>query len=212
MGTSDTKKQLELKALQFFARNDFERSNLNDIAKALGVTKGAIYHYFSSKEDLFLAAVNQLLDMMMDMFGQGLPRDIPINILLDNLFHMEEMMVEVSRSLGLEEGLNEYKNILYLFLTGIKKFPDLQERIDALYSGFTDSLEDLLNAGIVRGEIRRDVDSKAIAYEITAFYEGALLLGAFSNKKDYIVLGPRVCQSIWERIAVESVAAIEGRK
>lgn len=209
MGTSDTKTQLELKALQFFARNDFERSNLNDIAKALGVTKGAIYHYFSSKEDLFLAAVNHLLDVMMNMFGQGLPRDIPINILLDNLFHMEEMMEEVSRSLGLEEGLDEYKNILYLFLTGTKKFPDLQERIDALYSGFTDSLEDLLNAGIVRGEIRRDVDSKATAYEITAFYEGALLLGAFSNKKDYIVLGPRVYKSIWERIAVDPVLARE---
>lgn len=209
MGTSDTKKQLEIKALQFFARNDFERSNLNDIAKALGVTKGAIYHYFTGKEDLFLASVNQLLDVMMEMFAMGLPRDIPLNILLDNLFQMDEMIKEISRVMGIENGLDEYKDILYLFLTGIKKFPELLVRIDSLYSSFTNSLEDLLNAGIVRGEIRRDVDSKAIAFEITAFYEGALLLGAFSSKKDYVVLGPRVCKSIWKRIAVDPAAASE---
>jgi AcrR family transcriptional regulator len=209
MGSSDTKKLLELKALQFFTRNDFERSNLNDIAKALGVTKGAIYHYFKGKDDLFLAAVNQLLDSMTELFAMGLPRDIPVKSVLDNLFMMDEMMTEVSRSLGMEDDLSEYKNILYLFLAAIKKFPDLIGRLDLVYSGFTNSLEDLLNAGIVSGEIRRDVDSKAIAFEITAFYEGALLLGAFSNKKDYIVLGPRVCKSIWERIAVDPAASTE---
>lgn len=210
MGTNNTKKQLELKALQFFAKNDFERSNLNNIAQALGVTKGAIYHYFSSKEDLFNASVLHLLDVMSGMFTQGFPRDIPVKILLDNLFRMDEVVLEVSRALELEDGLEEYKDILYLFLTGTKKFPDLMERIDSIYNSFTNALEDLLNAGIVRGEIRRDVDCKAIAYEITAFYEGALLLGAFSKRKDYIVFGPRVCQSIWERIGADP--EIEGDK
>lgn len=201
MGSSDTKKLLELKALQFFTRHDFERSNLNDIAKALGVTKGAIYHYFTGKDDLFLAAVNHLLDKMTELFVMGLPRDIPVKTVLDNLFMMDEMMSEVSRSLGMENDLSEYKNILYLFLTATKKFPEIMGRLDFLYSGFTNSLEDVLNAGIVSGELKRDVDSKAIAFEITAFYEGALLLGAFSNTKDYKILGPRVCASIWSRIA-----------
>lgn len=201
MGTSDTKKQLERKALQFFARHDFERSNLNDIARALGVTKGAVYHYFNSKEDLFLASVNHLIDGMMDLFAGGFPRDMKMRELLENLFRMDEMVKQISRTMGLGGDLSEYRNVLYLFLTAIKKFPQLQIRIEALYTGFTDSLENLLNAGIVRGEIRRDVDCRAIAYEITAFYEGALLLGAFSTEKDYIVLGPRVCRSIWERIA-----------
>ncbi len=203
MGSSDTKKQLELKALQFFSENDFDRSNLNDIARALGVTKGAIYHYFSSKDDLFLASVNHLLDVMMDMFTKGLPRDIPVKGLLENLFQMEEMMIALARALGIKGDVDMYRNTLYLFLTGTKKFPQLTDRLDELYTGFIDSLENLLNAGIVRGELRRDVDARAIAFEITAFYEGALLLGAFSHKNDYTVLGPRVCSSIWRRIAAD---------
>ena len=60
-------------------------------------------------------------------------------------------------------------------------------------------------AGAIRqGEIRKDTDIEAIAYEITAFYEGALLLGAFTDKKDYVLLGPRVCDSIWKRMALPS--------
>ena len=203
MGSSETKKQLELKALQFFSEHDFDRSNLNDIAKALGVTKGAIYHYFRSKDELFLAAVNHLLDVMMEMFTKGLPRDIPVKNLLENLFQMEEMMMVLSQALSLKADGDMYKNTLYLFLTGTKKFPELTDRMDELYSGFINSLENLLNAGIVRGELRRNVDSRAIAFEITAFYEGALLLGSFSNRNDYAVLGPRVCTSIWKRIAAE---------
>ena len=58
-----------------------------------------------------------------------------------------------------------------------------------------------MDAATTQGEIRDDVDIEAIAYEITAFYEGALLLGALNDRKDYVVLGPRVCEAIWARIA-----------
>ncbi len=50
MQPNDTKEKLEIQALQFFARHDYERSSLNDIAEAMGVTKGAIYHYFKGKK------------------------------------------------------------------------------------------------------------------------------------------------------------------
>lgn len=202
MGSTNTKEQLELKALQFFANNDFDRSNLNDIARALNVTKGAIYHYFSGKDDLFKAAVNRLLDELMSLFRGSLPREIPVKTVLDNLFEMSLALKDLSNSLGLGNALGEYKNILYFFIVATKKFPETQGRLDLLYKDFQHNLEDLLNAGIVRGEIRRDVDSKALAFEITAFYEGALLLGAFSDNKDFEVLGPRVCDSIWKRIAL----------
>ena len=43
-----------------------------------------------------------------------------------------------------------------------------------------------------------------VAYEITAFYEGALLLGGITDRKDFLDLGPRVCAMIWSRIAAEN--------
>jgi len=201
MSPSSTKEQLEIQALTFFARNDYEGSSLNDIARALNVTKGAIYHYFDGKADLFRSSVLRFLDTMDYMLNATLPRDIPFKDLLENLFRMEEMVAEIGKETGMGEVLENYESFLYLYIAGVKKFPELRERMAALYNGFRRNLVNLMNAAIVKGEIRKDTDTEAVAFEITAFYEGALLLGALCNQNDYIDLGPRVCSQIWERIA-----------
>jgi AcrR family transcriptional regulator len=40
-----------------FAREGFDRANINSISKAAGFAKGTVYNYFSSKEDLFGAVL-----------------------------------------------------------------------------------------------------------------------------------------------------------
>ena len=42
-------------AIESFAQTGFDRTKMEDIAKRLGLSKGTIYLYFKSKEDLFLA-------------------------------------------------------------------------------------------------------------------------------------------------------------
>src|SRR5437870_13659978 len=44
-------------ANKVFAEKGYHEATMDDIAKRLGVSKGAIYLYFSSKEDLFEAMV-----------------------------------------------------------------------------------------------------------------------------------------------------------
>ena len=51
-----------------FAEQGFHRSTLEGVAAAAGVSKGALYHYFPSKEQLFLA-------LLEDRLGAGI-RDI----------------------------------------------------------------------------------------------------------------------------------------
>ena len=204
MKPNDTKKLLEIQALHFFAEHDFERSSLNDIARALGITKGAIYHYFKGKDDLFESAMNRLLDEMEQWLIHALPRDIPFKILLENFFTMDEALADLAEKSQLGHAITEYKNIMYLVLAALKKFPNLQTKIDNVYSGFRRVLVSVMNTAIEKGEIREDTDTEAVAFEITAFYEGALLLGAFSERKDYEVLGPRVCRAIWKGIAADS--------
>ncbi len=203
MGSRETKTRLELQALLFFATNDFERASLNDIAEALGVTKGAIYHYFNGKDDLFKAAAVRLLDLMHGWFAQALSVDRPFKAFMEDLFRIEEMLLTASAEIGLGNAFSEYRNVLYLMLAAIKKFPELNEQVDRIYTSFRKALVALMRTAAARGEIRPDVDMEAVAYEITAFYEGALLLGAITYRKDYKVLGPRVYAAIWKRIAAE---------
>ena len=41
-------------ALREFASHSFQAASLNDIIRASGLSKGVVYYYFASKEDLFL--------------------------------------------------------------------------------------------------------------------------------------------------------------
>ena len=202
MQPNDTKEKLEMKALHFFALHDYERSSLNEIAETLGVTKGAIYHYFKNKDELFHSSVIRLLDVMGDWFINSLPTDIPLKIILDNLFNIEASMKEMAETTGLGAVVLDYTNTLYLMLSALKKFPDLKVRLEAIYAGFRHALIRMMQISIERKEIRADADVEAVAFEITAFYEGALLLAIFSSSKDYITLGPRVCREIWNRMAI----------
>ena len=52
------------KATELFAEKGYESTSLLDIAKALGISRPALYHYVSSKEDL--------LSMLVEQVSQGL--------------------------------------------------------------------------------------------------------------------------------------------
>ena len=48
-------------ALEVFAKRGLHQTTLDDIAKEAGVSKGTIYLYFKSKEDLFIAAAQRVV-------------------------------------------------------------------------------------------------------------------------------------------------------
>ena len=50
---SGTKEKILLTALELFARDGYEAVSVSDIARALGVTKGALYRHYKSKRDIF---------------------------------------------------------------------------------------------------------------------------------------------------------------
>jgi hypothetical protein len=138
---------------------------------------------------------------MEGFFEESLPGDDPLEEVMANLFQMEEVLSAMADASGLGPVFTEYHNFLYLFLAGLKKFPELSARMDRTYASLRNQLVELMQRAVERGEIRADVDREAVAYEITAFYEGALLLSIFNDRKEYTVLGPRVFDSIWRRIA-----------
>nr|WP_222132116.1 TetR/AcrR family transcriptional regulator [Pseudonocardia sp. C8] len=50
-------------ATELFAERGFDATSVQDVVEAAGVTKGAMYHYFASKEDLLFAIYAPVLAM-----------------------------------------------------------------------------------------------------------------------------------------------------
>jgi AcrR family transcriptional regulator len=63
---SDLREKIIQAAIESFAQTGFDRTKMEDIAKRLGLSKGTIYLYFNSKEDLFLAICEHYLKVMRD--------------------------------------------------------------------------------------------------------------------------------------------------
>jgi TetR/AcrR family fatty acid metabolism transcriptional regulator len=50
--------------MEVFAANGYHGTTVDDIVAASGTSKGAFYHYFSSKQDVFLTLMGTLADLV----------------------------------------------------------------------------------------------------------------------------------------------------
>ncbi|TYB67631.1 TetR/AcrR family transcriptional regulator [Nonomuraea sp. PA05] len=64
------RQRLLAEATRLFAERGFESTSVQEIVVAAGVTKGAMYHYFDSKDDLLHEIYARVLRMQMDRLTQ----------------------------------------------------------------------------------------------------------------------------------------------
>lgn len=61
-----TRRRILDSALAEFSSKGYGASSVNTICSAQGVSKGIIYHYFNTKDDLFLACVEECFTLLTD--------------------------------------------------------------------------------------------------------------------------------------------------
>ncbi|HTA07989.1 MAG TPA: TetR/AcrR family transcriptional regulator, partial [Streptosporangiaceae bacterium] len=89
-------------ATRLFARHGFEGTSVQDIVDAAGVTKGAMYHYYGSKDDLLYEVYHQVLTMQTSHLeeiaaGPGSPeerlRAAVVDVVTTSLDNLDDMIV-----------------------------------------------------------------------------------------------------------------------
>ena len=84
-------------ALEIFAEYGYESSSISMIAKKAGVSKGLMYNYFESKEDLLTSLITNGMDEMLSFFD---PNKDGVLTKAEFTFFIEEMfnLMDVKRS------------------------------------------------------------------------------------------------------------------
>lgn len=59
----DRREEVLAAAAECFMRRGYEATSMDDVAAALGATKGRVYHHFKSKPDLFLAVFRRAMEI-----------------------------------------------------------------------------------------------------------------------------------------------------
>jgi len=131
-----------------FSRNGYAMTTLDQIAERAGVTKGTIYVYFASKEQLFISMVRELmkatLDTVQDMFERhdGSTADL----LRAQFSFIYQHLVEDRRR----------REVVRMLISEASRFPELADRYHQdVHRPCLDMLQKAIQRGMDRGEIRR---------------------------------------------------------
>ncbi|MDT3397507.1 TetR/AcrR family transcriptional regulator [Streptomyces sp. B1866] len=65
-------------ATRLFAESGYDRTSVQDIVAAAGVTKGALYHYFGSKDDLLHEIYGRVLRLQQERLDAFAAADAPV--------------------------------------------------------------------------------------------------------------------------------------
>lgn len=139
-------------ALALFSERGFAATRLEDVAARAGVSKGTVYLYFDSKEQLFEAVVRQAMS----------PNIERIEALVESSDgETEEVIRLVIGSIGGAVVRGQMPGIIKLVVAESGNFPSIARLyVDAVIERAIPLFRRILERGMARGEVRR-VDPSA---------------------------------------------------
>jgi AcrR family transcriptional regulator len=155
----EARKAILQTASEVFTEKGYRESTMDDVAKKLGVSKGAVYQYFASKDELFRvfcgSAAKKLEDLLRSSFtGPALRESAEryMNADLDRVQNRQTLMFEAFAEAPRDPALN--KVVRDNYVACVKVLVD-----------FIDGLKD-------EGLIKRSVDSDSSAKFLIALRHG----------------------------------------
>lgn len=178
-------------------RCGFQAASIAKILSDTGLTKGALYHHFPSKQQLGLAVVDEVIspnlaERILDPLRHA---ERPVEALLDYLQFRRETMTDESIRLGCA------LNNLTQEMSPLDD--EFKERLNRILQTWQSVIEEALIKGQSQGQIRLDIDCGAAALFIVAAWEGcwgmaknrqsvAVFQQCLSQLRNYVLdLGPR---------------------
>tara|TARA_B100001123_G_scaffold390205_1_gene467583 strand:- start:635 stop:1228 length:594 start_codon:yes stop_codon:yes gene_type:complete len=158
----DKKSQILDAAFSMFVEKGYSETTMDDIVNASNMSKGAIYHYYNSKKDLFLSLIDHWETYSFpDFYSKGNKDKKASEILMD----LSDIV------------LNVFNNKKHVFLAEVEFWAlsnrdgDVKEKSRLLYNKLLYLFELVLKKGIREKEFN-DMDTKVVAMTILTSLQG----------------------------------------
>ena len=180
-------------AREVFAGQSYAKVGTADLAKAASVSEPALYRYFSSKKELFLATLRSTAPKLLDIW-QSIASDVdyPLEILWSVGVHYYDHLQSHSGNMKLQfQAVSEADD------------PEIRQALRENFASFVNFITETLEEGKRRGIIRRDIDSRMVAWQFLGigFTLDLMHLLGFSSETD------RGKMEQWSRLYQEMLRA-----
>lgn len=191
-----TKASIIIAALRLFVTRGYKSVSLIDVAAEVGITKGGIYHYFSSKDELLQVAMHYLLERLERKYTEILSDKYSIKEVLNALIAEKTLEQYAKELLAINDECRV--DCAHFVIEIMSKFPDIQARMEQGRVMICEVFARKLETAMKQGELKGDLDSYALAASIMAMANGQLSLGRAFQKLE---LRARMMENIWRLIA-----------
>jgi AcrR family transcriptional regulator len=171
--SEETHSRILESAYQLFSQNGYDVTSVADICYSAGVSKGAFYHHFSSKQAIFMELMESWLEGLDAGFqiAQHETESIPQAIL-----QMATMAGNVAQSAEVN------LSIILEFWNQASRDPAIWKAAIAPYRRYQDFFTALIQEGIDQGSFREEIDPLAASRALVSLAMGLLMQAVFDPK------------------------------
>jgi len=183
-----TRSQIMDAAIEELCRKGYDAASVSDICEEAGVSKGAFYHHFPSKQALFLAIMQDWLrGIDTQLFAKRIPeKNVPQSI------------KDMGSTLGvIFQAASGQMPMFMEFMVQASRDKEVWKAVIAPYRQYQRSFSDLINEGKNEGSFSSDVDVEEAAWVLISLAVGILLQG---------IVDPGAAD--WERVTNKGVQMI----
>lgn len=160
----DKKDYIIEKAFEVFVAKGYDSTSMTILHKELNISRGAMYQYFSSKDDLFIAVIDKYIFGLVEKIESETDINIEELSLLERIDLSYKHLQKVGKFLDSIENMEvKFFNYTALAIQAAKKYPQFIEKMKTYREHSRKSWRKTLLRARETGEIRTDADIDVLA-------------------------------------------------
>src|SRR5579884_2906036 len=189
--SEERRSQILEAASAVFARLGFHQARMDDIAQEAGLSKGALYLYYNSKDAIIAALLRFFFDQELAMLRRLLQTGSEQSA--------REQLLMVNRRMGeAMKWMEAMRPIAFEFYAIAARQKNVRQFLKEYFKEYRELLAALIQRGVESGEFK-PLDAQSVAITVAALYEGLVLLW---------MVDPQAVQ--WEKASEESLRLLPG--
>ncbi|MGE5123279.1 MAG: TetR/AcrR family transcriptional regulator [Acidobacteriaceae bacterium] len=167
--SESTRNHLLEVSLQLFSKNGYDATGVAEICQAAGVSKGAFYHHFPTKQAAFMALLNSYLNGIESGF----------NLMRQQADSVPQAILQMADLVGsLFQSADIHLPIFLEFWTQANRDPQIWETAIAPYRRYRSYFAEMVREGIEEGSLK-PLDAQLVARVLVSLAVGMLMQSLF---------------------------------
>jgi len=165
----NTKQNIVKASFALFLEKGYRDLTIKEIMEATALSKGAIYHHFKNKEEIYQATLDQYFFALLDPDEMTLQATFSENI--EMIYYFFSELFSSIEHMGVN-GISFPMRRFFSFQLESEKNDNIRDKISDAVVKFRERIKAIVQIAHDAGQLHPDIDVEAVTYQVIALIEG----------------------------------------